>query len=804
MLLNLVSNHYLSLSMHKLSFLLFPIRLVHALLVRSSLLPQKPLQELGIDLKRPIVYILKKESLNDIAALAALCKKLDLPDPSIQANDKLPNMLFIESKQSLLSIESSDCLEKLQDLLQMHQLDPSLNVQLLPVSTFWGREPGSSQDNLFRTILDSLPHGIQKLFMLIFFGRRNYILLSEPVSLRIMSDKHGSDKKIAHKLIRVARSHFRQQHKTVVGPYLPQRSIFIKQLLKSERLKKIVMDEMKARHISEHEANTLVFNHLNEIAANYTDKSMRMFDHVLRWLWNKVYQGITIHGSDAVRKRAQDGHGIVYVPCHRSHIDYLLLSYIVYHQGMVPPHIAAGINLNFWPAGPVLRKGGAFFIRRSFSGDKLYTEVFKAYLDHLFNKGYAVEFFPEGGRSRTGRLLQPKTGMLAMTLQSVLRGLDRPVSLVPIYLGYDHVAEVATYHKELSGQKKKKESVWQVIKTLKNLKNYGQAYVNFGEPITLQKYLSQVNPSWKQSIGIPLQHKPKWLTQCVNELSTKIMCDINRAAAITSVSLTSLILLSTKQNTLEKPLFESQLDLYLSILPAWFYSNKMSMPTLTSGQIIQQALTLDKIRIIDDEFGQIISLNNPISMNYYRNNILHVFAVPALIAKIVLSGSQVHRQNILQQALQLLQILKTELFIEMHDDIVYLNQIIDSMITNKLIEIDADHKITPVSQHKTQLSILSRTIHEMMQRYSILFHVLRQHPAIERSALETRCQLLARRLGQLDGIHAPDFFDKKLYGSLIKRLQTLDNYQLEPQIAPTYDMLNVLLPESSIRSLAIA
>ncbi len=103
-------------------------------------------------------------------------------------------------------------------------------------------------------------------------------------------------------------------------------------------------------------------------------------------------------------------------------MDYLLLSYVLYHQGLVPPHIAAGINLNFWPAGPIFRRLGAFFIRRTFKGNKLYSTVFREYLGELFSRGYSVEYFVEGGRSRTGRLLDPKTGTLSMTIQAMLRG----------------------------------------------------------------------------------------------------------------------------------------------------------------------------------------------------------------------------------------------------------------------------------------------------------------------------------------------------------------------------------------------
>ena len=138
-------------------------------------------------------------------------------------------------------------------------------------------------------------------------------------------------------------------------------------------------------------------------------------------------------------------------------MDYLLLSYVLYHQGLVPPHIAAGINLNFWPAGPIFRRLGAFFIRRTFKGNKLYSTVFREYLGELFTRGYSVEYFVEGGRSRTGRLLEPKTGTLSMTIQAMLRGGTRPITLVPIYIGYEHVMEVGTYAKSCAAPPRKRE-----------------------------------------------------------------------------------------------------------------------------------------------------------------------------------------------------------------------------------------------------------------------------------------------------------------------------------------------------------
>ncbi|SSY94183.1 Glycerol-3-phosphate acyltransferase [Aggregatibacter aphrophilus] len=283
-----------------------------------------------------------------------------------------------------------------------------------------------------------------------------------------MTREHGFDQKIAQKLARVAKIHFAKQRISATGPRLPNRQAMFNKLLQLPVILAAIEDEAKSKNISKEKARKEAEKILDEIAANVSYEGLRVADRFLRWLWNKLYQGINVENADRVRKLALEGHEIVYVPCHRSHIDYLLLSYVLYHQGLVPPHIAAGINLNFWPVGGMFRRGGAFFIRRTFKGNRLYSTIFREYLAELFHRGYSVEYFIEGGRSRTGRLLAPKTGMMSMTLQALQQQQSRSISVVPVYVGYEHVLEVDTYAKELRGVAKEKENAGLVLRVIKN------------------------------------------------------------------------------------------------------------------------------------------------------------------------------------------------------------------------------------------------------------------------------------------------------------------------------------------------
>ncbi len=755
------------------------LRWIQKKLVHTIVVPHDPFADLNLDPSRPVVYVMKTESVSDIAALSEITADFGLPspyDPLLVDGEQTPRVVCLEGAKPLFGQRASNSpyLSTFMRLLGAHKRRPELDVQLVPVSLYWGRTPGKEDDTMRAAVLERQnPTWLRKCLMILFLGRHNFVQFSNALSLRHMADVHGTDKRIAQKLSRVARVHFHRQRKVMTGPVLPNRQALFHALLKSESLKKAIIEEANSKKISETEARAKAMEYLDEIAADYSDSLVRIAERFLTWLWNKLYKGINIKGAEQIRQLHHDGHEIIYVPCHRSHMDYLLLSYILYYQGMVPPHIAAGINLNFWPAGPLFRRGGAFFIRRSFRGNKLYTAVFREYLDQLFTKGYSVEYFTEGGRSRTGRLLAPKTGMIAMTVNSVLRGVERPVTLVPVYLGYDHVMEVATYHKELSGKKKQKESVWQVFGAIRKLGNFGQGYVNFGEPITLHNFLNEQAPDWRDEVAKDPEQKPTWLTPVVNNLANKVMTNINDAAAVSSVTLTSLTLLAAEQHALQRSQLEQQLDLYLTILKTLPYTDYASVVDGDGSKLVQQGLELKKLKLDSDPLGDIISIDDSIAvaMTYYRNNIIHLMIIPSLIATCVTQGKSCDRQQVIATVEDLYPLLQAELFMGVDDVPAYVNRVLDLFVEQQLINETSSLNVE--ADAMSQMLLLGNTVSETLQRYAIIFNLLANKPKIERSDLERESHTLAQRLGALHGITAPEFYDKKLYGTLSVKLKDL-------------------------------
>lgn len=754
------------------------LKLPLSVLVKGTAIPANPIDDLDIDINKPIIYALPYRSNVDLITLQKQVVQLGLPDPfeSVEINGKsFQRFVFTSSRDTVMSSDHdvpNESIAQFSELLEQHKLDSELDVQVIPTTVLWGRKPGKESQH--KPYLQSL-NGPQKAKAVILSGRDCLVRISPVVSLRYMADAHGTDASIAHKLARVARIHFSRQKLAASGPNLPSRQALFKRLMKSEAIEKAIRDEANSKDIPIEKARKEAHAIMDEIAADFSYSLIKNGERLLGWLWNRIYQGLNITNAATVRKLAQDGHEIVYVPCHRSHMDYLLLSYVLYREGMVPPHIAAGINLNFFPAGPIFRRGGAFFIRRSFKGNKLYSTIFREYLAELFAKGYSVEYFSEGGRSRTGRLLQAKTGMLAMTIQAMLRGLNRPVTLVPVYIGYEHVMEVGTYAKELRGKRKEKENAGLVLRTIRKLRNFGQGYVNFGEPIPLNQYLNEHAPEWSKDIDPMGSTKPQWLNPVVNDLATKMMTHINDAAAANALTLCATALLASRQRALSRDSLINQIDCYLALLKNVPYSSTYTVPSEDAEALVKHAESLDKFLIESDSMGDIVSLdrNQSILMTYYRNNIIHLLALPSLIAQMLVRQQQLSLEQIKANVALVYPFLKQELFLSIEEEKLgeMTEAYIEELARQGVVSVDNEQNVA-IRQANTQvLVLLGRTITETLQRYSIALNLLVANPELGKSDLEQKSQDIAQRLGRLHGINAPEFFDKGVFSSMFTTLK---------------------------------
>ncbi len=770
-----------------LSVFHYPVKL----LVKAHSIPVNVDSELGIDKEKPIVYLLPTNSVTDQLALRMSTQALRLPSPTdtlTLAGREYPSTLFLRKTQPLFRSggDNTGIEDVFTDLFHLHRDHENLDLQVVPVFITWGRTPGKGKPGLGDLITyKAAPSWLRKLFIVLFLGRDNFVNYSKAVSARTMANQHGSDQSIAQKLVRVASTHFHRKRQSMTGPTLLERQELNNSVLGSDAVRRAMAEESRAKKVSHEKAKERAQSYITEVAADYREGLIRFGDRILTRIWNKIYNGISVGHAERIRELAANGHEIIYVPCHRSHMDYLLLTYVIYHEGMVTPHIAAGINLNFWPVGKIFRRCGAFFLRRSFAGNKLYTAVFREYLELLFNKGYSVKYYPEGGRSRTGRLIPPKTGMLAMTIQAMLKGVNRPVSLVPVYIGYENVMEVKSYLNELKGSKKKKESNLQVFTAIKKLKNYGHGYVNFGEPIQLNQFLESHVPDWRECRDAEPEKKPAWLTPAVNILANDVMTRINRAAALNGMALISLCLLSSKTQTMSEAELEQAMGDFIDLFKQAPFSGDATIPEASASELLKDTLKLGRFDIQDDDYGRLISPQpkSAVYLTYYRNNILHLFAIPGLIMASVFAKKGISKNKVFELIASLYPLLQKELFLHLSQDeaLAHTDALITTLVSSGLLR-EVDNELLPPDAHCKQFHsawLLSRCMQETLQRYAVVLTILDKEKSISRGALERESKKVAERLSVLYGLSSPEFYDKNVLSSFISALK--ENHWLDSE-----------------------
>lgn len=763
------------------------LRRILFLWVKTNVLPEKPKEDLEIGDGQSVCYFLNSSSVSDLLVLDQTARKAGLPVPIHS-----PAALKYPATASYICLRKIGWLQvqrektkqppsRLSRLVEQARADKNMEVKLVPVSVFWGRNPGKEAGSWFKMLFFDDEHAgtIQKLFIIIAQGRSNYIRYGKPISLRDMVDEGAPVAETARKLRRVLRVHFRSQRTAALGPSLPTRENVIASLLQTKSIKRSIQDDARKRNITIDRSEAKAVRYINEIAAEQNHSVVRFVDIFLSWLWNRIFNGVEIKNVQRLRDLDQT-HEIIYLPSHRSHMDYLLLGYSLYRSGFPPPHVAAGINLNFWPIGPILRRCGAFFIRRSFRGNRLYTSVFNEYVHYLLTKGYPIKFYPEGGRSRTGKLLKPKTGMLAMVVHSFLRNPDKEYVLVPVYIGYDKVMEVRTYQNELRGSKKRSESVGQLLNARKVLKtDFGKAYISFGEPLQLRDYLNQKQPDW-QNDPADSEVKPGWMHSVVTDLATKVLTEVNSNAVLSPVATVALILLASPTRAMAEEDLLYFIGKLTSALVAAPYGKNVHIPENSPAELLGQAMKVSKIERFEHPSGDVIFVaeRESVHLTYYRNNVLHLVVLPSLIASFYQHNDRMNIYSLVKGASILYPYLKDEFFLpwSYSDTESVINNVIEALITQKLLCRTGDIISRPdvTSLDFTSLKILSRVLGQTLERYAISTALLAKHAdgiPFERAEFEKQCQLMAQRISILNGTNEPEFFDKNLFKNYIELLK---------------------------------
>ncbi|MHA7879367.1 MAG: glycerol-3-phosphate 1-O-acyltransferase PlsB [Saccharospirillum sp.] len=734
----------------------------------------------------PIIYVLEQQSTADAMVLDRICRRQNLPD--LRPRQLLPDLekkrplLSIHPRPSVLQRRKTTITPLIQALLEHLQSHPEEDILLVPVALYWGRAASRTQpQSLLKALLSSnwrLVGRFKKLLTILFNGRSTYFEFNEPVSLRQLIENEPNPGHAARKVARVLRVHFRRVRTTVIGPDLSHRRLLIGQLLNAEPVRKAIDQHARSKGVSRDKTIKLAQKHANEIAADVSYSVIRALDVLLTRLWNKIYNGVVISGIDRVKRLAGD-HEIVYVPCHRSHIDYLLLSYSLYHEGLNVPHIAAGDNLNMPVVGGILRRGGAFFIRRRFGGDKLYTAVFNEYMHSVFSRGYPVEYFIEGGRSRTGRMRTPSTGTLAMTVRSHLRDASRPIVFIPVYIGYEKVFEGRSYLSELQGKEKKKENLFDLVKTVRRLKNYGRVYLNFGTPLPLAEVIERYEPRWRE-LATGADERPSWLVPAVDDLAHRIVTRVNAAAALNPINLIALTLLSTAHQAIEGNLLKGQLTLLYRLRTDCPYSPDVTLPDGEPNDWIDYALSMGVLRHIPQKLGDIYGLDsqNAVLLSWYRNNIQHLYALPALIAALLGQGKGIDQATLQQRVRLIYPYLKSELFLNLTIDEAeqQVAQWLALLAREQLIARQGDIWVAAAkgSVKGLQLELLAAIMLPTLERYLITLSVLTRLGSGRATAteLENQSQQMAQRLSLLNGLNAPEFFDRALFKNFIQTLKS--------------------------------
>lgn len=527
------------------------------------------------------------------------------------------------------------------------QKKTSKPVIIIPESIIYVSKP-MRNDATFMDIVFGThenPGLIKRYFTILRQPNKIRVELASPVNLknflRKSEIKQLETEFQTHKLRKHLVQILNKQRQSITGPVLKSRQEITEDILTQKDLREYLAQYATEQKKSLRSVHKKAADYIKEIASNYNLQIISFGNWVLSWLFKNIFEDLVVNQREINRMREKSTKApLILVPCHKSHLDYLLLPYVMFKNNMPCPHIAAGKNLSFWPLGPLFRGGGAFFLRRTFKGAPLYAKIFAAYLQKLLFEGFNIKIFIEGGRSRTGKLLAPKPGGLAMLINAHLNGACDNLYFVPIFVGYDQVLEEDAYLKEIEGGKKKPETLKGLINARKFLKKkYGKVYMRFDEPISLRKYID------KKGIDLSKANEDEYIT-FVKSLGYKLINSININAVATPHGIIASGILNCPKNRFTKKQLFSRVRNYMNFLI--YMKSELSDtlhidPESTLKSVTNDFISRNFIEFADNTEQEIsensifiVKDNKRGILDYYKNSVISFFIHYAYTAVAIL------------------------------------------------------------------------------------------------------------------------------------------------------------------------
>jgi glycerol-3-phosphate O-acyltransferase len=544
---------------------------------------------------------------------------------------------------------------------------------VIPLALFRGRSFRKREKGLAALVysVHEVPSDTRKLVTYWWNRKDLFITVGKEVSLGDFMQRYSADTedRLVRRLTRAVQIFLHREERVVLGPpHLPRRQVKAL-VLENDEMNSAIEQISKQTGTPVTKLRKEAAGYFEEMAADFNGVLFAIVAYIFKKIWARMFSGIVPIGfEDTVNKVRH--HPVVLVPCHRSHLDYLIITYLFHLHFVSPPHIFAGINMAFWPLAPFLRASGAYFVRRTFADNELYKQVFRQYLAFLIREGYTQEFFIEGGRSRTGKMLTPKLGMLSALVNSYLGSVRSDLFLVPVSIHYGRILEEDAFQFELQGGAKEAESFASLLRARRFLRQrFGTVYLSFAQPVSLREALGEKRDRFKEGAGDESIEEEK--RRFIQKLGFRLLRDVNDCSVAGATSISATVLLGGPHRGTRYEDYARMANALARLVKAQGITTTASLDRnigdfRESLDFLAKSGLIDRVRHGSEEI-LVVRDNKRLALDFYKNNLVHAFVLPSLVCSGLLEGKA--RASLVEHVQKWLDVFRFEFALPDRDEL---------------------------------------------------------------------------------------------------------------------------------------